>query len=111
MEATEDRCDSLTLFEHRKNHMNHTENGELFCSAAPAARMAMTRGIHPLVSLNPYQGSWAIKVRVTNKGVLRTYKNARGERCVFNVELTDEEGTEIQATMFNSADRKSYDTF
>ncbi|CDY37323.1 BnaA01g25430D [Brassica napus] len=83
----------------------------LFCSAAPAARMAMTRGIHPLVSLNPYQGSWAIKVRVTNKGVLRTYKNARGERCVFNVELTDEEGTEIQATMFNSADRKSYDTF
>ena len=29
MEATEDRCDSLTLFEHRKNHMNHTENGEV----------------------------------------------------------------------------------
>ncbi|KAG2267689.1 hypothetical protein Bca52824_062244 [Brassica carinata] len=62
--------------------------------------------------LNPYQGSWTIKVRVTNKGVLRTYKNARGDGCVFNVELTDEEGTEIQATMmFNAADVKSYDTF
>ncbi|CAF1924366.1 unnamed protein product [Brassica napus] len=69
--------------------------------------------------LNPYQGSWTInvtgvtiKVRVTNKGVLRTYKNAKGEGCVFNVELTDEEGTEIQATMmFNAADMKSYDTF
>ncbi|WVZ14048.1 hypothetical protein V8G54_011614 [Vigna mungo] len=29
---------------------------------------------------------------VTNKGNMRTYKNARGEGCVFNVELTDEEG-------------------
>jgi replication factor A1 len=51
-------------------------------NAAPAARMAMTRRVHPLVSLNPYQGSWTIKVRVTNKGVMRTYKNARGEMCV-----------------------------
>lgn len=51
--------------------------------------MGMTRRVHSLVSLNPYQGSWTIKVRVTNKGSLRTYKNARGEGCVFNVELTD----------------------
>ncbi|CAA7026979.1 unnamed protein product [Microthlaspi erraticum] len=80
-------------------------------NAAPAARMAMTRRVHPLVSLNPYQGSWTIKVRVTNKGVMRTYKNARGEGCVFNVELTDEEGTQIQATMFNAAAQKFYDIF
>ncbi|ESQ40742.1 hypothetical protein EUTSA_v10013014mg [Eutrema salsugineum] len=80
-------------------------------NAAPAARMAITRRVHPLVSLNPYQGSWTIKVRVTNKAVMRTYKNARGEGCVFNVELTDEEGTQIQATMFNAAARKFYDTF
>lgn len=58
---------------------------------APAARMAMTRRVHPLVSLNPYQGNWTIKVRVTNKGTMRTYRNARGEGCVFNVELTDED--------------------
>lgn len=58
---------------------------------APAARMAMTRRVHPLVSLNPYQGNWTIKVRVTGKGNMRTYKNARGEGCVFNVELTDED--------------------
>ncbi|CDY48829.1 BnaC01g43370D [Brassica napus] len=87
------------------------QRGIFFCSAAPGARMAMTRRVHPLLSLNAYQGSWTIKVRVTNKGVLRTYKNARGEGCVFNVELTDEEGTEIQETMFNAAARKSYDTF
>lgn len=60
-------------------------------SMAPSARMAMSRRVHPLVSLNPYQGSWTIKVRVTNKGTMRTYKNARGEGCVFNVELTDED--------------------
>lgn len=60
-------------------------------SMAPAARMAMTRRVHPLVSLNPYQGSWTIRVRVTSKGSMRTYKNARGEGCVFNVELTDED--------------------
>ncbi|KAJ0236324.1 Replication protein A 70 kDa DNA-binding subunit D [Hirschfeldia incana] len=80
-------------------------------NAAPAARMAMTRRVHPLVSLNPYQGSWTIKVRVTNKGNMRSYKNARGEGCVFNVELTDEEGTQIQATMFNDAARKFYERF
>ncbi|KAK6148622.1 hypothetical protein DH2020_019534 [Rehmannia glutinosa] len=80
-------------------------------SMAPSARMAMTRRIHPLVSLNPYQGNWTIKVRVTSKGNMRTYKNARGEGCVFNVELTDEDGTQIQATMFNEAARKFFDKF
>ncbi|KDP31353.1 hypothetical protein JCGZ_11729 [Jatropha curcas] len=85
----------------------HEQRGNM----APAARMAMTRRVHPLVSLNPYQGNWTIKVRVTSKGNMRTYKNARGEGCVFNVELTDEDGTQIQATMFNEAARKFYDKF
>ncbi|KAL8130385.1 hypothetical protein V2J09_019540 [Rumex salicifolius] len=78
---------------------------------APAARMAMTRRVHPIASLNPYQGNWTIKVRVTSKGNMRSYKNARGEGNVFNVELTDEDGTEIQATMFNEAARKFFDRF
>ncbi|KAG0477209.1 hypothetical protein HPP92_013612 [Vanilla planifolia] len=80
-------------------------------NAAPAARMAMSRRVHPVCSLNPYQGNWTIKVRVTNKGNLRTYKNARGEGQVFNVELTDEDGTQIQATMFNEAANKFYPKF
>ncbi|PPD97284.1 hypothetical protein GOBAR_DD05675 [Gossypium barbadense] len=78
---------------------------------APSSRMAMTRRVHPLVSLNPYQGNCMIKVRLTSKGNMRTYKNARGEGCVFNVELTDEDGTQIQATMFNEAARKFYEKF
>ncbi|KAG8379305.1 hypothetical protein BUALT_Bualt07G0074600 [Buddleja alternifolia] len=85
----------------------HEQHGNM----APSARMAMTRRIHPLVSLNPYQGNWTIKVRVTSKGDMRSYKNARGEGCVFNVELTDEDGTQIQATMFNDAAKKFFDKF
>ncbi|OIW18523.1 hypothetical protein TanjilG_13275 [Lupinus angustifolius] len=74
-------------------------------------RKAVSRRVNPLVSLNPYQGNWTIKVSVTSKGNMRTYKNARGEGCVFNVELTDEDGTQIQATMFNEAAKKFYDKF
>ncbi|KAF8041574.1 hypothetical protein BT93_A0234 [Corymbia citriodora subsp. variegata] len=76
---------------------------------APAASPAMTRRVHPLKSLNPYQGSRTIKVRVMSKGRRRTYSNARGEGFYFNVKLTDEDGTQIQATMFNEAARKFYD--
>ncbi|XP_024524116.1 replication protein A 70 kDa DNA-binding subunit D [Selaginella moellendorffii] len=79
--------------------------------AAPAARMGVSRRVYPLVSLTPYQGSWTIKVRVTSKGPLRTYRNARGEGSVFNVELTDEDGTQIQATMFKEAAEKFYPMF
>ncbi|KAJ0786108.1 putative replication factor A protein [Helianthus annuus] len=78
---------------------------------APTARTSMTRRVHLLASLNPYQGNWTIKVRLTSKGNMRHYKNARGEGCVFNVELTDEDGTQIQATMFNEAARKFFDVF
>ncbi|KAI3857868.1 hypothetical protein MKX03_004970, partial [Papaver bracteatum] len=67
--------------------------------------------VHPLVSMNPYQGNWTIKVQLTSKGNLRTYKNARGEGCVFNVELIDQDGTQIQATMFNEDVNKFYNKF
>ncbi|CAN6470194.1 unnamed protein product [Victoria cruziana] len=80
-------------------------------NAAPTARMAMTRRVHPLLSLNPYQGNWTIKVRVTDKGSMRSYKNVRGEGSLFNVELTDEDGTQIRATMFNEAAKKFYQKF
>ncbi|MFS7912131.1 putative replication factor A protein [Helianthus anomalus] len=80
-------------------------------NSAPTARTSMTRRVHPLASLNPYQGNWTIKVRLTSKGNMRHYKNARGEGCVFNVELTDEDGTQIQATMFNEAARKFFGVF
>ncbi|KAI3885905.1 hypothetical protein MKX03_002992, partial [Papaver bracteatum] len=80
-------------------------------SAARIVHEQHQKRVHPLVSLNPYQGNWTIKVRLTSKGNLRTYKNARGEGCVFNVELIDQDGTQIQATMFNEAVNKFYNKF
>ncbi|KAF9624564.1 hypothetical protein IFM89_011738 [Coptis chinensis] len=85
----------------------HEQHG----NSALSARMGLTRRVYPLNTLNPYNGTWTIKVRVTSKGNMRSYKNARGEGHVFNVELTDEEGTQIQATMFNAAAQKFYDKF
>ncbi|PRQ48094.1 putative nucleic acid-binding protein [Rosa chinensis] len=40
-----------------------------------------------------------------------TYTNARGQGRVFNVEFTNEDGTKIQATMFNEAARKFCEKF
>ncbi|CAK9263348.1 unnamed protein product [Sphagnum jensenii] len=51
----------------------------------------LKENIPTTLSLNPYQGNWTIKVRVTNKGPPRSFKNARGAGNVFNVELTDED--------------------
>lgn len=121
-EITVQSASQMMTLQHGKNEVKTEHKGiiaksaaqivnEQHRNAAPTARLAMTRRVHPLVSLNPYQGSWTIKVRLTNKGNLRTYKNARGEGHVFNVELTDEDGTQIQATMFNAAATKFYPKF
>lgn len=64
--------------------------------------MALTKRVFPLVSLNPYQSHWTIKVQLTRKGNIRTYNNARGEGCVLNVELTDEDVSVYHCCVFKS---------
>jgi len=54
----------------------------------------------PVTSLNPYCGQWKIKVRVTGKDTIRHWKNDRGEGKVTSINLLDEFGGEIRATMF-----------
>lgn len=58
--------------------------------------------IIPITALNPYQGRWAIKARVTAKGELRRYNNARGDGKVFSFDLLDSDGGEIRVTCFNA---------
>lgn len=58
---------------------------------------------YPLKSINPFMREFTIKARVSAKSTVRHWKNARGEGKLFNVDLIDAEGTEIQGTAFNDA--------
>ncbi|ODV79658.1 replication factor-a protein [Suhomyces tanzawaensis NRRL Y-17324] len=63
--------------------------------------------IAPIESLSPYQNQWTIKARVSYKGDLRTWSNAKGEGKLFSVNFLDE-SDEIKATAFNDVAEKLY---
>lgn len=65
------------------------------------------RPVNPIESLSPYQNNWTIKGRVSYKGEIRTWSNARGEGKLFNVNFLDE-SDEIRATAFNDMAEKYY---
>ena len=44
---------------------------------------------------------WKIKARICKKHPLKSWKNARGQGNLFNIELIDQQGSQIQATFFN----------
>jgi len=60
----------------------------------------------PIKSLNQFNSDWCIKARITKKADLRSWKNARGEGTLLNIDLIDKEGTRIQATFFNDTAQK-----
>ncbi|KAE8710436.1 Replication protein A 70 kDa DNA-binding subunit A [Hibiscus syriacus] len=61
----------------------------------------------PNNNLEP-SGRWAIKARVTAKGDLRRYNNARGDGKVFSFDLLDSDGGEIRVTCFNTVVDRFY---
>jgi len=67
--------------------------------------------IQPVSSLNPYQSTWRIKVRVTKKESMRHYHNQKGDGKLFGLDLLDKEGTEIRAVCFNETADKFYSVF
>eukprot|EP00958_Prasinococcus_capsulatus_P019169 scaffold2330_cov376-Prasinococcus_capsulatus_cf.AAC.2 len=67
------------------------------------------RRIQPLSMLNPYDSNWTIKVRVTSKSTMRNVRTRRGEMAVFDVDLTDEAGTQIRATLWGAYAEKQYE--
>jgi replication factor A1 len=57
----------------------------------------------PIAGLHPYVGSkWKIKARLTLKGDIRKFTNARGEGQLLKLELTDASG-EMSVTLFGKA--------
>ena len=72
--------------------------------------MVAGRRVQPLASLHPYLDCWTICAKVTNKSQLRTYSNARGGGSVFDMEITDTEGTQIRATLWKGVADKFYDS-
>ncbi|TYG42258.1 hypothetical protein ES288_D12G242000v1 [Gossypium darwinii] len=74
----------------------------MYTNRGPVAKNEAPPRIIPISALNPYQGRWTIKARVTAKGELRRYNNARGEGKVFSFDLLDSDGGEIRVTCFNA---------
>lgn len=82
---------------------NYRNHGTIMKNDAPAR-------IIPISALNPYQGRWAIKARVTAKGEVRRYHNAKGDGKVFSFDMLDSDGGEIRATCFNALVDRFYET-
>lgn len=81
---------------------SYRNHGAVMKNEAPARIIAIN-------ALNPYQGRWAIKARITAKGDLRRYNNARGDGKVFSFDLLDSDGGEIRVTCFNAVVDRFYD--
>jgi len=62
----------------------------------------------PIDSLNPYQNRWTIKARITSKGDMKSWNNARGSGTLFKIELLDDRGGEIAACFFKETAEKFY---
>lgn len=58
-------------------------------------------------NISPFQNTWCIRGRLSYKGDMRTWSNARGEGKLFNVNFLDE-SEEIRATAFNEVAEKLY---
>ncbi|KAH8513746.1 hypothetical protein H0E87_006858 [Populus deltoides] len=80
----------------------------MYSNRGPVARNEAPPRIIPITALNPYQGRWTIKARVTAKGELRHYNNTRGDGKVFSFDLLDSDGGEIRVTCFNQVADQFY---
>lgn len=80
----------------------------MYSNRGPIAKNEAAPRIMPISALNPYQGRWTIKARVTLKGELRHYNNPRGDGKVFSFDLLDAYRGEIRVTCFNTVADQFY---
>jgi ssDNA-binding replication factor A large subunit len=81
----------------------------VYSNRGPVAKNEAPARIVPIAALNPYQGRWTIKARVTAKNDVRRFHNARGDGKVFSFDLLDADNGEIRATCFNNVVDQFYD--
>lgn len=71
-----------------------------YANNRPVVRDGGDLGIVPISALNPYSTKWTIKARVTAKSDIRKFNNAKGDGCLFSLDLLDAHGGEIRGTFF-----------
>jgi replication factor A1 len=88
---------------------NNNSNYGSTTSAAPIVRSAHVAATPytNISDLNMYQSRWTIRARLTSKGEVRTWSNAKGEGSLFSVEFLDTT-MDIRATFFKEAVDKFY---
>lgn len=81
----------------------------VYGNRGPIVKNEAPARIIPIAALNPYQGRWTIKARITSKSEVRRFHNAKGEGKVCSFDMLDADGGEIRATCFNNVVEQFYD--
>ncbi|XP_019230473.1 PREDICTED: uncharacterized protein LOC109211392 [Nicotiana attenuata] len=76
-----------------------------------ATEVELSKQCLPISKVPKYSSDWVIKVFVVRRSKVIPYKNQRNEGVFKTLILVDEEGTKIQATLFNKHVEKRKDFF